>query len=55
MIRSHLLCIIAVILEQDIFCAEEVEHGIEKGSDISGEDHSIKKRKNAIDFSTVLF
>lgn len=42
-VRSHFLCIIAIILEQDVFRAKEVEHGIEKGSDISGEDHSFKK------------
>lgn len=54
-VGSHFLRITTVILEQDIFFTEEVGHGIEKGSDITGEDHSVKKGKNAIDFPTVLF
>lgn len=49
-VGSHFLGVTTVILEQDIFFTEEVEHGIEKGSDITGEDHSVKKEKTPLIF-----
>lgn len=54
-VGSHFLGVTTVILKQDMFFTKKAEHGIKKGSDITGEDHSVKKGKNAIDFPAVLF